>query len=61
MVSEPERRVVKEKVPELSSDEVLRAHFSTASNSKKPKKSLNPGIKQSSNKNQNVDKTQNHN
>jgi hypothetical protein len=45
----------------LSSDDELRAQFSTARNCKKPKKSSKEGIKQSSNKNQNINKLKNHN
>jgi hypothetical protein len=60
-VIKPKKRIVREKGHELSSDEELRAQFSTVRNRKKPRKSSNSGVKQSSNKNQNVNRSQNHN
>jgi hypothetical protein len=44
----PKKMVEGQTVPELSSDEELRAKFSTV---KKPNKSVNDGAKRSSNKN----------
>jgi hypothetical protein len=60
-VTKPKKRVAGETGPELSSDEELRAQFSTARNSKKPKKSTNDGVKQGTNKIQNINKSLNHN
>jgi hypothetical protein len=51
MVIKPKKRVAEETGPEQSSDEELRAQFSTVRNHKKPKESSNDGIKQSSNEN----------
>jgi hypothetical protein len=44
-VIKPKKRVAEETIPELSSDEELRAQFSTVSNRKKPKKSSKDGVK----------------
>jgi hypothetical protein len=43
-VSKPEKRVAKEKVPVFSSDDKLRAQFSTVSNSKKRNIPLNNNV-----------------
>jgi hypothetical protein len=45
----------------LSSDEEPGAQFSTVRNRRKPKKSINNGVKQSTNKNRSINKSQNHN
>jgi hypothetical protein len=60
-VIKPKKMVAGETGPELSSDEELRAQFSTVRNRKRPKKSSNDDVKKSSNKNQNINKSQNHN
>jgi hypothetical protein len=46
-VVKPKKRVAGETGSELSSDEELRAKFSTARNRKKPRKSTQDGVKQS--------------
>jgi predicted metal-dependent hydrolase len=60
-VIKPKTRVAGETGPELSSDEELRALFSTVGNRKKKRKSTNDSVKQNSNKNQNINKSQNNN
>jgi hypothetical protein len=60
-VIKQEKRVAGETGPELSSDEKLRVQFSIVRNHKKPKKSSNDSVKNSSNKKQNINKSQNHN
>jgi hypothetical protein len=57
----PKKMVAGETGLELSSEEDLMAQFSTVRSRKKQKKSLNDGVKQSSNKTQNTNKSQNHN
>jgi hypothetical protein len=46
---------------ELSSEEELRAQFSNVRSRRKPKKSLNNDIKQNSDRDQNINKSWNHN
>jgi hypothetical protein len=60
-VIKPKKRFLGETGPELSSNEELRAQFSTVRNRKKTRKSTNDGVKQNNNNNQNTNKSQNHN
>jgi hypothetical protein len=50
-VIKPKKRVAGETGPELSSDEELRAQFIIVRNRRKPMRSSDDGMKQSSNKN----------
>jgi hypothetical protein len=60
-IIKPKKRAAGDTGTELSSDEELRAQFSTVRNRKK-NKSTDDGVKQSrDNKNQNINKSQNHN
>jgi hypothetical protein len=57
----PKKRVSGDTEPESSSDQELRAQFSTARYRKKTKESTNDEVKQGSNKNKNIIKSQIHN
>jgi hypothetical protein len=55
------KRVAGETRPEFSSEEELMPQFNTVGSRKKPNKLLNDGAKQSSNRDQNIKKSQIHN
>jgi hypothetical protein len=57
-VMKSKKRVARETGPEFSSEEELTAQFSTVRSCKKPKKSLNYGIKQSTDRDQNINKSE---
>jgi hypothetical protein len=60
-VVKPKKRVERKAGPELSSEEKLMAQFSTVRRSKKPKKSVTDDVKHSSDRDQNKNKSRNHN
>jgi hypothetical protein len=60
-VMKSKKWVAGETGPGFSSEEELMAQFSTVRSRKKPKTSLNDGVKQRSDRNQNVNKSQIHN
>jgi hypothetical protein len=60
-VVKPKKSVSRETRPELSSEEELMAQFSTVRIRKNPKKSVNDDVKQSSDKDQNINKSRNNN
>jgi hypothetical protein len=57
----PKKRVAGETGSELSSEEELMAQFSTVRSRKKPKKSVTDDVKHSSDRDQNINKSRNHN
>jgi hypothetical protein len=59
-VMKSKKRVEEETGPGLSSEEELMEQFSTVRSRKKPKKSVNNGVKQSSDRDQNVNTSQIH-
>jgi hypothetical protein len=60
-VVKPKKRVAGKTGPELSSEEELKAKFSTVRGGKNPKKSVTDDVKQSSDEDQNINKSRNHN
>jgi hypothetical protein len=60
-VLRPNQRVAEETEPELSSDGELRLNFAPQGTLKRRRKSTDDGAKQSSNKNQNTNRSQKHN
>jgi hypothetical protein len=60
-VCKPKKRVVGKAGPEFSSEEELRAQFSTVRSRKRPKRSVTDDVKQSSDRDQNTNKSRNHN
>jgi hypothetical protein len=61
IVSKPKKRIAGEKLRQLPSDEEWIAQFNTARNRKQKKTFLHDCVKQSSYKNQNINKSQKHN
>jgi hypothetical protein len=59
-VMKSKKRVAGETGPGFSSEEELMAQFSTVKSRKKPKKSVNDDVKQSSDRDRNVNKSQIH-
>jgi hypothetical protein len=57
----PKKRAAGERRPELSSEEELKAQFTTVRRHKRPKKSVTDDVKQSSDRDQDVNKSQNNN
>jgi hypothetical protein len=60
-VVKPKKRVAGKAGPELSSEEELMLQFSTVRSRKKPKKSVTDDVKQSSDRDQNTNKSWNQN
>jgi hypothetical protein len=60
-VVKPKKGVAGKAGPELSSEKELMVQFSTVSRRKKPKKSATDDVKQSSDTDQNINKSRNHN
>jgi hypothetical protein len=60
-VVKPRKRVAGKAGSELSSEEELMVQFSTVRSRKKPKKSVTDYVKQSSDRDQNTNKSRNHN
>jgi hypothetical protein len=57
----PKKRAAGETRPELSSEEELKAQFTTVRRCKRPNKSVSDDVKQSSGRDQDVNKSRNHN